>query len=580
LYNSLPSPQDLEIIARPGVAVTDCFNEFLTLPYPTTEGNTQREHDLTKLPSPDAHPVLIARHLLYVVNLLQQCFSGPYADDARFSQPVGAMIERMSDAATTLVTSQDKLLGNLEGVECVMLESMYHANCGDPRLSWLANRRAMLLAQLLKIHLPDHASQCAVLDSRASADPALVWLRLVYFDRHMCLTLGLPAGSNDCTMASDELLATDSEVGQIERLHCVVSAGLLQRNESQALMSDYAVTLDLDKQIQKLARRVPNRWWLPPSFSDAHEGGKATFVSLRRIMVQMFHYNILNQLHLPYMLSQAKEHKHEYSRIVCMSAAREMLTRCIHFQYVKASLPACRTSHFIGLMAATTLLLGLLDSHCSQSADTIDRGHQYLGHQYPHDRSLIEQAAEMFKHVGELADDSLVFRSYDLLRRLMLIESEAADGDTARADSVTVEMHARIIAGQTPREHVGDALRYDIPYFGIIQIAQHSDDKLTAPIRSEVPQVSPKHPNPRYQIQNEQEGANDGHAMLGRNNTEFMPCISLADTSYADNNGNVFSEPMSQAPNGFFGALLPVPISGMGDWAFQGIDLEAFYSLP
>jgi len=580
LYNSLPSSQDLEIIARPGVVVKDCFNEFLTLPYPTAEGNTQREHDLTKLPSPGAHPVLIARHLLYIVNLLQQCFSGPYADDARFSQPVETMIERMSDAATTLVTSQDKLLGNLEGVECVMLESMYHANCGNPRLSWLANRRAMLLAQLLKIHLPDHASQCVALDRRASADPALMWLRLVYLDRHMCLTLGLPPGSNDCSMASDDLLATDSEIGQIERLHCVVSAGILQRNESEPMMSDYDVTLDLDKQIQKLARRVPSRWWLPPSFSDTHGSGKATFGSLRRIMVQMFHYNILCQLHLPYMLSQAKEHKHEYSKIVCMSAAREMLTRFIHFTNVKASLPACRTSHFIGLMAATTLLLGLLDGHRSQSADTMDYGHQFLGHQYPHDRSLIEQAAEMFKHVGEMAEDSFVFRSYDLLRRLMLIESEAADGHTARADLVTVEMHGRTTAGQIPREHLGDALRYDIPYFGIIQIAQHSDDKLTTPIRPEVPLSSPNDSDSRDQIQNEQGGADDGYAMAGRNDTEIMPYISVADTSYADDNGNLFSEPMSQAPNGFFGALLPVPISGMGDWAFQGIDLEAFYSLP
>ena len=61
----------------------------------------------------------------------------------------------MENCVTTisnLVTSDDELIGTLEGLECVVLDGGFQTNVGNLRRAWLSFRRALNIAQLMGLH--------------------------------------------------------------------------------------------------------------------------------------------------------------------------------------------------------------------------------------------------------------------------------------------------------------------------------------------------------------------------------------------------------------------------------------------
>jgi len=93
--------------------------------------------------------------------------------------------KRLSETAITLVTAWDKYLGSLEGLESVMIESIYLHNEGNLRRSWVAMRKAMVIAQLMGLHRPQRPGSlnCNKLDPQTKSDPQFMWFRIVFFDR-------------------------------------------------------------------------------------------------------------------------------------------------------------------------------------------------------------------------------------------------------------------------------------------------------------------------------------------------------------------------------------------------------------
>ncbi|KAJ5206689.1 hypothetical protein N7491_002696 [Penicillium cf. griseofulvum] len=229
--------------------------------------------------------------------------------------------------------------------------------------------------------------QYKVLHPETKAYPHFMWFRIVYYDQ-MCLMLGMPQGTIDRSMASDEMLVTDSAIGPLERTHCVIASG-----ESK--------------------------------------GSPALFWEMRRLSEQLFLYNLLNQLHLPYMLLDSTERKYDYSRITCVNASREILSRFIMLRRWNQVAFSCHTVDFTALMAAMTLLLAHLDSHRPSQVDN------FLAAQYLGDRAMIEQAQENMEELNRLNSDTLSARSAQLLNRLLAIEAKAAEGDLQSAQSPT-----------------------------------------------------------------------------------------------------------------------------------------------
>ncbi|KAI9736496.1 MAG: hypothetical protein M1818_006006 [Claussenomyces sp. TS43310] len=378
-------------------------------------------------------------------------------------------MERSADLAVNLVTTNDELLGSIEGLECVMMESVYQANIGNLRRSWISGRRAMGIAQLMGLNKSDNQAQYKVLDPETKYHPQLMWFRIVFLDRFLCLLLGLSQGCLDRSMASDAMLANDTPMGRLERIHCVVASQILERNESSPSSHDLALTRTLDVELQRAARSLPSKWWLAPSLDIASTDSQGLFWNTRRLFAQLFHYNLLNQLHLPYMLrSSSAERKCEYSQITCVNASREVLSRFIALRSFNGIAYSCRTVDFLALMAAMTLLLAHLDSHLSEAENL-------LAHQYHSDRAMIEQVQENMNEVNRLNSDALSAQSADLLRRLLTIQVKTADGYSHCGRMVSVQEAGTETA--LPDQDNDVVVSVHIPYFGIIKIAREGMSK-------------------------------------------------------------------------------------------------------
>ncbi|KAE8337998.1 hypothetical protein BDV24DRAFT_177124 [Aspergillus arachidicola] len=464
LYSALPSPQDITHIVTANSRHSIPFHEILTTPYSILDRDGPRAHSpLLSITGTGVHPVLIARHMLHLASFLQHLHPDLHDEIMGLSEPPAVMRDRLAEMAIRLVTTRDQFVGSVEFLECIMMQSLYEANCGYLRRSWMTTRRAMTIAQSMGFHQAGARLQYQVLHPDTKAYPHFMWFRIVFYDRQMCLLLGMPDGSLDRSMGSEAMLAQDSPVGRLERQHCVVMSRLLERNHANpTACSDYALTRELDRELHRWARALPSRWWLTPNLSKEQKKD-ALFCDMRRLSAQLCHYNLLNQLHVPYLLRHSADRQYDYSRITCVNASREILSRFMMLCRWNRVAFSCRTIDFIALMAAMTLILAHLDRYRSSQVD------DFLAVQALGDRALIEQAQEHMEELDRLNADPLSARSARLLRRLLAIEAKAVDGEHLhRAQVVRVQSPEN--AYQSEATHCEDKHVY-IPYFGVIQAA-------------------------------------------------------------------------------------------------------------
>lgn len=98
-----------------------------------------------------SHPTGVARLLLALCLCVQQ---SSQAADLKFLE-MAAPYQWMEKCMTTvanLVTSDDELIGTVEGLECLTMMGGFQINVGNLRRAWLAFRRALNIAQLMGFH--------------------------------------------------------------------------------------------------------------------------------------------------------------------------------------------------------------------------------------------------------------------------------------------------------------------------------------------------------------------------------------------------------------------------------------------
>ena len=150
LYASLPPREDTEKICKASPHISVLNHEVMTRPYDSLSPEDLEKHSsLLETPAPTAHPVLIARHMLRLASFLQSLHPDLHGEIRSLSETPRAMAVRLVDLANSLVTTNDKFLGSIECMECIIIQSVYHANVGNLRRSWLAGRRAISIAQLM-----------------------------------------------------------------------------------------------------------------------------------------------------------------------------------------------------------------------------------------------------------------------------------------------------------------------------------------------------------------------------------------------------------------------------------------------
>jgi len=243
---------------------------------------------------------------------------------------------------------------------------------------------------------------------------------------------------------------------------------------------------------------------------------------------------------------------------------------------------------FFALLVAMTLLLAHLDAQHHQEATN------FLAHQRLSDRALLVQVLERMDVLSNIYADSITEKSARLVRRLLDIEADAAEGSTYTARSLTRNDSVQEGEGE------GEELRLHIPYLGIVKIARQgpvSRESLQGRIVSR--------PDRPSQLEH-------GRAPFAASNDE---CLSLLNTSPSNTQplghlidvvpGSTFPESLLapeppneqlQAPGHDLTMLLhpssdPGEISlqtaaglsplaaSVDDWTFQGVDTAFFDSL-
>ncbi|KXJ89246.1 hypothetical protein Micbo1qcDRAFT_197062 [Microdochium bolleyi] len=390
----------------------------------------------------DSHPVLLAKQLAQLAHLYQQALVNNH--HAVFKdKPLAEQASKIAGTVTTLVTSNDDLVGSFEGLETICLIALYHSNFGNLRKAWLGFRRAITIAQLMGLDRPrDTPVHC--IDPQGATDLQKapdIWFRLNFSDRYNSLLLGMPAANDDTWFLGSMSDDKKSSTSHLERTHCAVSGKIIRRNHNRSIMSAGEIAA-IERDLDEAASSMGVGWWSPIGDGPLPSDPSEQMNIIIRAMMQVNHYHLLILLHLPYMMRNVKERQHEHSKAVCLRSCRELLSLFKIFRIEYEGAAICRHTDYTALTASLTLLLGYLDPRMRSSDWKITKTREA-------DRQLIRDVRRVFHQMAETKGDKLSMEAYKIIGRLVPL-AEIDQTGTAEAEMAPVTL--------------------DIPYLGTINI--------------------------------------------------------------------------------------------------------------
>ncbi|KAF5702727.1 C6 zinc finger domain-containing protein [Fusarium mundagurra] len=377
---------------------------------------------LSSLPSAESHPVLVARTLLYLAHGLQNLHQATF-DLSRLDlecTPTAAM-HRFLATASRLVANNDELIESLEGLECLVLEGVFHVNSGNLRRAWKVFRRAIGLGQLMGFHLKDH-SDLTVLNPATAACPSFIWHRIVSQDRYLSLILNLPSGTADDILEySDGLDPVDCPMGYLERVHCTIMSRIATIKSPRADDEASIDTRSIDSKLEKAACNMPSDWWEPPSPKGKSIRGKDELEDVLRILFQITHYSLLIYIRLPHMFQSVSMDLHNHDEAACVDASRELLKRYIGFRCMDSVAFCCTLIDFSAFTACIALLLAHLQRWHRDPELGDDRLYRRLS-----DRDMVQETIELMLELSQQNDDAVLKKKAGVVKSLARMEADAA----------------------------------------------------------------------------------------------------------------------------------------------------------
>ncbi|KAL6230196.1 hypothetical protein BDW75DRAFT_77466 [Aspergillus navahoensis] len=553
LLQALPCRKDIEVLLGK-------VSRFSMLSYQSNFKSlspTQLLKEQISVPSllqPEAHPVLLGRQMLLFAAALQHV--SPSAGIPGLTENHRLIMERLAESATRMVTMNDELLGTLEGLENIILESYYHIDSGNIRRAWITIRRAVMAAQLMGLHQPGHY-RFKLINEQNSLDPAVMWGCIVAMERVLSLLLGLPTSTGDASPAAPSAANCD-----LPTLVNYLTSRILHRNQldsSQQATRD--MTKEIDQELIETAEQLPSSFWRPLTLASLEAASVEALYESRRAMDQVCYYMLVNQLHLPYIVCPSHAPHVIYSRLACLSASREILTRQIAIRTLNPVTAYSRMGDFIALTAGMTLMLVHIVSHSHKGIGN----RSLLIHERLGDRAAVEQALDCMKSMSELQEDVLAAKCAVLLRELLVIEAVAARGRGAHGER----------NDEKPTE-----LSIQVPYLGAVRVAPEG---ITFIPHSRMGQ----HPTPN-------EGA--GVTIGGLGSIHVQSPVSPANPGHRIGNPNLFaisddaavpqhcgdampSEDYLMQQDQMQDQMFPDVAAGVEGWVFQGFDTAYFDTL-
>ncbi|KAL3481698.1 hypothetical protein BJX99DRAFT_270047 [Aspergillus californicus] len=369
------------------------------------------------------NPIAITRLLLCIAICIQQLSSDVDIQKVQTAVPLRQTMRSIVGFIAQNVTSDDEMIGSLEGVECLALQGIYEVNTGNLRRSWLSFRKAITIAQLLGLHRAAKTSQKTF----------HLWYQISRAERYLSVILGVPSSTGSAAFTVHDAPWLSTEDLHHKNLY-QISGLILARNQDDFTHS-FSTTQRISEQLDSFAKQMPPDWWEIPAmlFTRTHEAS----VRFERVMCQIWHFELEMLLHLPFMLRAANDRRYEYSHISCLNASRNLIKRWITIRENHDPLLFSELLEFQAFTAATTLLLGLLSSTTISSQLVL---------QEQDDSQLIEMVVRNFE--GLQRDDTGMSVGSQSISAIRALQKFLRDGNISRS------------------------LCLEIPFFGTIKVAR------------------------------------------------------------------------------------------------------------
>ncbi|KAB8234038.1 uncharacterized protein BDW43DRAFT_274837 [Aspergillus alliaceus] len=578
-----PNQRDLNIICNLPVGLSAHLHPAICSPsYSFTGQDPPSPREMLQLPPPSSHPVLIARKLLVLGTFLQGVLPSAMQSLRDQGASYRDLMARVVDRAIRLVTTNDELIGSVEGIECILIEAMYQNYAGNLHQAWMAMRRAAAIAQMMALHRGLDSRSLKILEpeAKASFNPDHICFRLVEMDRYLSLMLGLPPASLEARFATPKALEGCHPIDRIQRIHCAVAGRILRCNGTD--LSSLARTHDIDRLLQKAAAEMPPQWWLIPNFVSRNNDRAELQADMVRLNAQFAQQHLLLRLHLPYMLRFPSDHRYDHSKITTVNASREILSRYATFRTANPAHFYCRGIDFLAFVATTVLCLAHIESHGQRhqpsQTPNFSTIFNYLAHSRPSDRGTMERTLEIMDSMARTGTDMIASKLTRIIHHLLTVEAAAANGTIYSASSCKGDGGELEYDGKMTDS--GTSLHIYLPYFGTIKFERGSisTSASTALTKTQLGVLTPSATDrslehndlslstSNFHIGNQLVSPNshlqDGQLLSSQHPsaTDEVPCISSCNLE----------------PN-----QLPIPpeLSGVDEWGLQDVDVAIFNSL-
>ncbi|PNP74756.1 hypothetical protein FNYG_11893 [Fusarium nygamai] len=542
LISAWPSAEDMKIIMSVPVESSQIIRAMTCAPPKERGSRLPSPSSLLRLPPRGAHPVLVARKMLILSTFLQGTLISSEKYLEKLSTSYENIMARIVKVAHDHVTCNDDLVSSLEGIECIMLEALYENYAGNLRRSWLAARRAVMIAQVLGLNKGIIPSSVR----GATVEPEDLWFRVINLDRYLCLMLGLPQSAPDETVGNLDALDAYSANRKMQHLCSIACARLLSRRSSGVF--DQSLTRQIDKLLRDACTSMPAQWWIMPNLSSHYDLPDKIRETLR-FNDHFMQYHLLLQLHMPYLLKVDGGEEWKYNKLTAVTASREILTRFVSIRSIPQSRYHCRGTDLIAFMSCTALTIAHI--LCDERHKRIEeQGFHFLTQQRLSDRGLIEQVLKIAQDGVRRTSDDISKRLMTLLHYLLAIEDNVTAGVRYSVSFAEESVKDGNLGHHVKASDDGTALDIHLPNLPVIKILRrdpYGTEK--PPITMEVPwgNIALDQPGPGNALEN-------GHL------AEVIP------SSSRDEGEGVGTEP--DRPS----SLQDIPVAD--SWTLEGLDIS------
>lgn len=566
LFNLFPSQQVMSdlVSASPG---SNFVSTFFHPQHEILQGNFQKPSGLASRPLENSHPVVLVKHLLQLMicvqHLQSDCKTFTLENRVSLKQSTADNVSIVSE----IVQSADDICVSLQGLECLLLLSIFQLNAGNLRRSWLTVRRALNVSQILGLdngtmkHLPKFDKKTS---PEAIPSPQWLWHRVTFFDRYLSLLLGLPPGTKDDPFAS----LLDSEnytaMDDLERKYTVLTGLIIDRNSMKSGNEAFASTQLIDCKFDAVAGEMGTEWWEPHRLHMA-DSTFEKISSISKTLLQIHHHTLKVFLHLPHLFQRepglgSQNHRYRYSRETCATASRSILRLFIPYRNLNSSATACRHVDHSALIGAMTLLMAYL----ADEPPHIEESHTPTT-QRQDDSRLLESVQTRFQTLARENEDAICHETWNVISRLMPIVTwprKAAPED-----------HGNQISQNIP------PIKLDVPYIGVITIKPWVLDATKITIERPVsPGIQEWVPDQQTDFPgvNVTNDANELQVTDYLSNQQINPFRDLQTTRGATSSTLVSlnEDPTITTESSMF----PDVAADMMEWSLQGIDTN-FWNL-